>query len=80
MDVIRQGTPTVKKVATVRTVCNAMNMQTAHKTTLSEVHKLLRLLTIALTSATAERTFFAVRRLLTEKKLNIVFYYTYTRI
>ena len=55
-----------------------MNMQSAYKTTLSEVHKLLRLfLTIPLTSATAERTFSALRRLLTylrstitEKRLN----------
>jgi len=42
-----------------------MNHEHAYKTTLSEVHKLLRLfLTIPLTS-TAERTFSVLRRVLT---------------
>ena len=46
--------------------CDAMNHEHAYKTTLSEVHKLLNLfLTRPLTSSTAERTFSALRRLLT---------------
>ena len=78
IDVIKHGTPLVKKVTIVRTICDAMNVQTAHKATLSEVHKLLWLyLTFPLTSTAAERTFSALRRLLTylrstmmEKRLN----------
>ena len=65
----------VKKDTKVRTICEAMNVQTAYKTTLSEVHKLLQLYpTILLTSATAERTFSALRCYLRstmlEKRLN----------
>ena len=66
VDVIRVGVPSVKEVTSVRTICDAMNHEHAYKTTLSEVHKLLRLfLTIPLTSSTAERTFSVLRRLLT---------------
>ena len=38
-DVIKQGTPLVKKVTSVQTICDAMN---TYKTMLSEVHNLLR--------------------------------------
>ena len=66
VDVIKQGTPSVKKVTTVCTICDAMNVQPAYKATLSEVQKLLHLfLTIPLTFATAERMFSALRRLVT---------------
>ena len=66
VDVIRVGVPSVKEVTSVRTICDAMNHEHAYKTTLSEVHKLLRLfLTIPLTSSTAERTFSVLRCLLT---------------
>ena len=59
-------------------LCDAMNMSIAYKSMLSEVHKLLRLyLTVPVTS-TSERTFLAMKRLLTyvrstmtEKRLNI---------
>lgn len=62
----------------MRTVCDAMNSNSAYKSMLSEVHKLLRLyLTVPLTSSTSERTFSAMKRLLTylrstmtEKRLN----------
>ena len=55
-----------------------MNNSPSYKEMLSEVHKILRLfLTIPITSSTAERTFSAVKRLLsylrssmTEKRLN----------
>ena len=80
IDVIKQGTPLVKKVTTVRTICDAMNVQTAYKATLSEVHKLLRLyLTTPLTSTTAERRLTYLRSTMTENKI-IAFCYTYTRI
>ena len=75
VDVIRVGVPSVKEVTSVRTICDAMNHEHAYKTTLSEVHKLLRLfLTIPLTSSTAERTFSLLRRLLTYLR----FYYDRT--
>ena len=39
VDVIKQGTPLVKKITTVRTICDAKNVQTAYKAILSEVHE-----------------------------------------
>ena len=66
VDVIKQGTPLFKKVTTVRTIYDSMNVQTAYKATLSEVHKLLRLSpTIPPTSTKAVRTLSVLRRLLT---------------
>ena len=53
----------MKKVTSVRTICEAMNSQSIFKSMLPEVHKLLKLyLTIPVTSATSERTFSALRR------------------
>lgn len=77
-DAIKEACPLVRKVTTIRSVCDAMNAQNSFKSLLSEVHKLLRLyLSIPITSATAERTFSVLRRLLTylrstmtEKRLN----------
>ena len=47
--------PALKRVTSVRTVCDAMNSSSA---VLSEVHKLLRLyLTVPISSSTSERTF-----------------------
>ena len=70
--------PSVRKVTSVRTICDAMNAQTMYKSMLSEVHKQLRLyLTVPITTATSERTFSALRHVLpylrstmTEKRLN----------
>ena len=54
----------IKKVTLISTLCDAMNSITSSKKMLSEVYKLLRiLLTIPITSATAERAFSALRRL-----------------
>ena len=77
-DLVREAIPGVQKVTSVHTVCEAMNTSNAYKSMLSEVHKLLRLyLTISITSSTSERTFSAMKRLLTylrstmtEKRLN----------
>lgn len=77
-DVIKQASPCVRRVTSVRTIADAMNSQEVYKSLLSEVHKLIRLfLTLPVTSATSERTFSALRRLLTylratmtEKRLN----------
>ena len=63
VDVIKHGTPLDKKVITIRTVCEAMNAQSVYKT---EVHKLLQLyLTIPISLSTAERTFSALKHVLT---------------
>ena len=65
VDVIREALPEVKKVTSIRTICEAMTRH-AYQTMLSEVHKLLRLyLTVPITTATSERAFSTLRRLLT---------------
>ena len=65
VDVIHQALPEVKKVTSVRTICEAMKSP-PYRTMLSEVHKLLRLyLTMPITSSTSERAFSTLRRLLT---------------
>lgn len=77
-DVIKSFDPIIRKVTTVRTVCDAMNSNTVYKQMLSEVYKVLRLyLTIPVTTATSERSFSVLKRLLTylrstmtEKRLN----------
>ena len=76
-DIVSQALPEVKKVTSIRTVCEAMATG-AHRATFSEMDKLLRLyLTVPITSATSERAFSTLRRLLTylrstmtEKRLN----------
>ena len=65
-DMIKQALPTVKCVTSVRTICEAMNTNNTFKSMLSEVHNLLRLyLTVPITSATSERSFSALRFVLT---------------
>ena len=70
----------IKKVTTISTVCQLMNICSFAKAMLSEVDRLLRIyLTVPMSSATAERTFSALRRLknylrttMTQKRLNHV--------
>jgi hypothetical protein len=70
----------VKKVTSINTICDIMNNAAIGKSMFSEVHKLLCIyLTVPMTSATAERTFSALRRLknylrvtMTQKRLNNV--------
>ena len=77
-DVVKEALPEVRQVSSICTVCEAMNKSSTYKSILSEVHKVLRLyLTVPITSATSERTFSAMKRLLTylrstmtEKRLN----------
>ena len=77
-DLISQELPTVKKVTSVRTICDAMNSNRVYKTMLSQIHKLLRLyLTIPFMSATSERSFSGLKRVftyvrstMTEQRLN----------
>lgn len=76
VDAAKQGF--VREVKSIRTISDAMNANPSYKVILSEIHKLLRLyLIIPVTSATSERTFSVLRRLLvylrstmTEKRLN----------
>ena len=80
VDVIRVELPEVKKVTSIKTICDAM-AQRVNKDLLSEVHMLLRLyLTFPITSSTSERSFSALRRCFTylrssmsEKRLNQCF-------
>ena len=77
-DLVKEAVPSVQKITSIRTVCEAMNVSSAYKSMLSEVNKLLRLyLTVPITSSTSERTFSVSKRLLTyvrstmtEKRLN----------
>ena len=56
----------VKRVTSIRTICEALNKSPIGKKMLSEVAKLLRIyLTIPVTTATAERSFSVLRRLKT---------------
>ena len=83
-DVIKQASPMVKKVTSMRTICEAMNSEPIYKILLSEVHKLLRLyLTAPISSATSERAFSALKHVLTylrssmtEQRLNNCLLYT----
>ena len=78
VDVIKNAAPQVKKVTSVRTISEAMNVQKVYKEMLSEVHSMLRLyLTVPISSATSDRTFSALKRVftylrssMTEKRLN----------
>ena len=76
----------IKRVTTVRTVCELFNTCRFPKMMLAEVDHLLHIyLTIPLTSATAERTFSTLRRLksylqntMTQKRLNhVILLHTY---
>ena len=68
----------VRKVTSIRTISDAMNSNPSYKVILSEIHNLLRLyLIVPVTSATSERTFSVLKRLLvylrstmTEKRVN----------
>ncbi len=76
VDVAKKGG--VHKVTSIQTVCEAMNETPSYKRIFSEVHKVLRIyLVVPVTSATSERTFSVLKRLLvylrftmTEKRLN----------
>ena len=76
VDVAKQGF--VRKGTSIRTISDAMNDNPSNKVLLSEIHKLLRLyLIVPVTSATSERTFSVLKRLLvylrstmTEKRVN----------
>ena len=64
-DVVHESLPGVKVVTKILTICEAMTAH-ANRNLLSEVHKLLRLyMTIPVTSATPERSFSTLRRVLT---------------
>ena len=54
----------IKQVSTISTVCELFNSNSFAKSMFNEVHKLLLIyLTVPMTSATAERSFSALRRL-----------------
>ena len=64
--VIRQFDPQIKMVTSVKTICEAMASNSVYQTMLPSVHLLLCLYkTIPISSATSERTFSAMRRLMT---------------
>ena len=68
-NLVKEALPMVKEVTNVCTICDGMNKSNTYKTMLPEVHNLLRLyLTIPITSATSERSFSALKRVLTYLK------------
>ena len=78
MDVIRQTLPQVKKVASIRTICEAIKSP-PYQNMLSEVHKLMKLyLTVSITSSTSSERAFStlwhfltyIRSTMTEQRLN----------
>ncbi len=88
-DVIKQSSPKIERVTSIQTICDAMNKQSdIFKKMLPTVHLLLRLyLVIPVASATSERTFSALKRVLTyvrstmtEIRLNNCLLYTFTKI
>ena len=65
-DIIKKADPAIKKVTSIQTICDAMNSTDIFKEMLPSVHQLLRLyLTVPISSATSERLFSALKRLLT---------------
>ena len=77
-DVVKKSNPILQNMTSIHSICEALNSNNVYKDMLPSVHSLLRLyMTIPITSATSERTFSALRRLLTylrstmtEKRLN----------
>ena len=75
---VKTSLPSVKSVTSLHTICDAMKTNQIFKEMFSSVHLILRLiLTSPITSATAERTFSALKHLytydqstMTEKRLN----------
>ena len=65
-DIIKKADSAIKKVTSIQTICDAMNTNNTLKELLPIVHQLLQLyLTIPISSATSERSFSALKRLLT---------------
>lgn len=65
-DVIQKEIPTIKKVTSVQTICDALNTNCTYKSMFQAVHHFIRLfLTVPVTSSTSERSFSALRRLYT---------------
>ena len=72
---------TIKEVTNIRTLCDIMNANPAAKSLCSEIHAMLKLyMTVAVTTATAERTFSTLRRIktylrssMTQERLNHAF-------
>ena len=70
----------IKTVTSIHTICDLMNNSTFGKSMFTEIHKLLTIyLTVPMTSATAERSFSALRRVkdytrttMTQQRLNHV--------
>ncbi len=65
---VKTAQPTVKTVTSIHTICDAMNERDSLKKLLSSIHGLLRLaLTVPISSATAERTFSALKFVFTSQ-------------
>ena len=65
-DAIKTSTTKIKEVTKVHTICDVLNDQPGIKNLLIEVHKLLRIYyTIPVTTASAERSFSALKRIKT---------------
>ena len=65
-DVIQKEIPSIKKVTSVRTICDVINNNVTYKGMLPAVHNFIRLfLTVPISSSTYERSFSALKRLYT---------------
>ena len=65
-DVIQKEIPSIKKVTSVQTICDAINKHVTYKGMLPAVHNFIRLfLTVPISASTSERSFSALKRLYT---------------
>ena len=62
----------IRKITKINTICEIMSSKECHKECLPELHKILQLYnSVALSSATAERTFSTMRRIKTWLRSNM---------
>ena len=77
-DAIKASATKIKEVTKIQTICDVLNEQPGIKMMLTEIHKLLRIYcTIPVTTASAERSFSALKRIktylrnsMTQQRLN----------
>ena len=77
-DAIKSNTTGIKEVTKVQTICDVLNEQPGVQKLLTEIHKLLKIYyTIPVTTASAERSFSALKRIktylrnsMTQQRLN----------
>jgi len=71
-DIIRKADPKIKKVTSIQTICDVLNTNETFKEMLPTVHQLLQLyIPVLISSATSERSFSALKRVLTPFRASV---------